>query len=492
MTLDRAMRSRLALPAGPTFAITWGIPDGFGGMTGAMLERSRTFVRLAHRDVHVLTFEPRPDYPALEQRLRDSGALIDGMRLLNLWDWLRDNPVAPGTVKHVFTPLAADDAFQSSFRDDTELSRTRFAADGTTPLQVDYYRLDGTLLASDRRDSREFGTLGGRSVVLCDAAGVPVRSWGTITSLYRHWVDRLVAARRSLVVIDSKAMAELFVGYTNPNAMTVHVVHASHLVGTGRPIGPIRESRSNVFANLAGFEAVVVLSDRQREDIDVLLGPQPTVVTVPNGRTFPSYVPTPRHRGAGVVVASLSARKRVGHAIRAVLAARSAGVTLDVFGDGEERATLEELAGETVRLHGHVPGAGDRFTEFSFVLLTSTSEGFPLVLVEAMASGCVPIAYDVPYGPADLITDGVTGFLVEPADEDGLAQAIDRFMALSESDVATMRAAAAATAARFSDRAVMARWAKLVRSLRMKAVRQRPVPFGARVVRRLRRTLARR
>ncbi|WP_200914854.1 glycosyltransferase [Arthrobacter sp. Leaf234] len=41
----------------------------------------------------------------------------------------------------------------------------------------------------------------------------------------------------------------------------------------------------------------------------------------------------------------------------------------------------------------------------SFTLLTSTTEGLPLVLLEAMSGGCLPIAYDIPYGPADLIED---------------------------------------------------------------------------------------
>ena len=33
------------------------------------------------------------------------------------------------------------------------------------------------------------------------------------------------------------------------------------------------------------------------------------------------------------------------------------------------------------------------------------------MLVESMASGCIPIAYDIDYGPSDIITDGVDGFL---------------------------------------------------------------------------------
>ena len=84
--------SGIRLGHGRHFVVTWGISDTFGGMTGAFLHRSRAFVRLGGVHVDVLTFDARPDYPDVERRLRDRGQLIDGMGLLNLWDWLRDHP----------------------------------------------------------------------------------------------------------------------------------------------------------------------------------------------------------------------------------------------------------------------------------------------------------------------------------------------------------------------------------------------------------------
>ncbi|HUS13613.1 MAG TPA: glycosyltransferase [Chloroflexia bacterium] len=54
-------------------------------------------------------------------------------------------------------------------------------------------------------------------------------------------------------------------------------------------------------------------------------------------------------------------------------------------------------------------------------------EGFGLILVEAMASGCPVVA--VPRGGiAEVISDGVTGLLVAPDDPAALAGAIVRVM----------------------------------------------------------------
>jgi glycosyltransferase involved in cell wall biosynthesis len=55
--------------------------------------------------------------------------------------------------------------------------------------------------------------------------------------------------------------------------------------------------------------------------------------------------------------------------------------------------------------------------------LASVREQFGLVLVEAMACGVPPVAVDR-FGPGEIITDGETGWLVEPDDVDDLAAAL--------------------------------------------------------------------
>ena len=47
------------------------------------------------------------------------------------------------------------------------------------------------------------------------------------------------------------------------------------------------------------------------------------------------------------------------------------------------------------------------------LLMTSLYEPFGLVLVEAMSCGIPVVAFDCPYGPSDIIQDGVDGYLVE-------------------------------------------------------------------------------
>lgn len=466
---EPAARHQVHFPPGRQFALTWSIPDDFGGMTSALLHRSRSFVRLAGQPVDILTFDSRPDFPQIDRELRERGELIDGMSLLNLWDWFREHdiaPDAPGTLnltKHAFTPLGADAAYISARRGEHELSRTR--AEGGTTLQIDYYREDGSLLVSDRRDPDQPGVLGGRSVVLCDRDGTPIRSWGGIWGFYRFWLDLLRKNEPSFLIVDSKTAANFAATYSRKTAVMLHVVHGTHLSN-----GQLSEARRGTFENLGAWDSVVFLTQRQRTDVEKLLGARRNLAVIGNGRELPPTVTDDtRATGSGIMLASLTARKRVDHAVRAVAraAALHPGITLDVYGDGPDRdrvaATVAELDAP-VRLRGYVPDAKELLGGASFLLLTSTSEGLPLVLVEAMAAGCIPIAYDIPYGPADVIRDGRNGYLVPEGDTEGMARAIAGLQALSPRKLAGLRRNARRTAEEFSDLAIAQLWNREMRA----------------------------
>jgi glycosyltransferase involved in cell wall biosynthesis len=61
------------------------------------------------------------------------------------------------------------------------------------------------------------------------------------------------------------------------------------------------------------------------------------------------------------------------------------------------------------------------------IVLPSFHEAMPLVMLEAMAIG-VPVVASRVAGIPEIITDGVTGLLVEPGDVNGIAAAIIRLL----------------------------------------------------------------
>ena len=87
-----------------------------------------------------------------------------------------------------------------------------------------------------------------------------------------------------------------------------------------------------------------------------------------------------------------------------------------IFGDcGEESESIYhavEIIDANISIHEPTPQLFDKYIESSMLFLTSLYEPFGLVLPEAMSCGLPVVAFDCPYGPADIITDSVDGFLI--------------------------------------------------------------------------------
>ena len=94
------------------------------------------------------------------------------------------------------------------------------------------------------------------------------------------------------------------------------------------------------------------------------------------------------------------------------------------------------------------------------LLMSSLYEPFGLVLVEAMSCGLPIVAFDCPYGPADIIHNGTDGFLVEGRNIEAFA---DRVCQLIENDIMRqqMSKAAILSAQRYSAETIMPQWKRL-------------------------------
>ena len=100
---------------------------------------------------------------------------------------------------------------------------------------------------------------------------------------------------------------------------------------------------------------------------------------------------------------------------------------LDIYGEGELRvhylSVINEM-GANVHVFAPTTNIMEKYRENSILLLTSLYEPFGLVLPEAMSCGLPVIAFDCPYGPSDIITDGVDGFLIKNRDIDEFANKV--------------------------------------------------------------------
>lgn len=105
--------------------------------------------------------------------------------------------------------------------------------------------------------------------------------------------------------------------------------------------------------------------------------------------------------------------------------------TLDIIGDGSEKASLEDYINKNnldgkVILHGFL--GKDEIDKIlhksSIYVMTSYTESFGIVLLEAMSHGIPCIAFDSAEGPREIIVSGSNGYLIKNRNMDAMATKI--------------------------------------------------------------------
>lgn len=104
-------------------------------------------------------------------------------------------------------------------------------------------------------------------------------------------------------------------------------------------------------------------------------------------------------------------------------------VRLVITGKGPEEPTLKHLAEDlgirnSVLFPGFVDNVYQWMAAADVFALSSKSEGFGMVLPEAMACGTPVVSTDCPSGPAEILRDGDFGSLVPVGDDEALADAL--------------------------------------------------------------------
>ena len=106
-------------------------------------------------------------------------------------------------------------------------------------------------------------------------------------------------------------------------------------------------------------------------------------------------------------------------------------IKLNIVGDGKEYKEIQNKIEEynlsdKVLLHGFQnPNYIDELYRSSAIyLMTSYTESFGLVLVEAMSNSLVPIAFDSAEGAREIINDGFNGYLIKNRNEKEMAKKV--------------------------------------------------------------------
>jgi glycosyltransferase involved in cell wall biosynthesis len=154
--------------------------------------------------------------------------------------------------------------------------------------------------------------------------------------------------------------------------------------------------------------------------------------------------------------------------LRALAEPGGARATAVLIGDGSERTQLESLAaqlglGKRVRFVGGIEGGARLLPAFDAFVLSSRSEGTPIVLLEAMAAG-VPIVASRVGGVPDVVGDG-EAVLVAPENTAALAEGLRLILEAPATAAAMAERAHRRLEIEFSTAAWLGRHEELYRAL---------------------------
>ncbi len=185
---------------------------------------------------------------------------------------------------------------------------------------------------------------------------------------------------------------------------------------------------------------------------------RPTVI--PNGIRLAPRPTIEVHNPVRILwVGRLSEQKNPVLAVKSLALLRDLPWSLEIIGDGPLRpdlvTTIQELRLEDrVRVRGWLDSSAvaDTMSASDILLMTSHSEGLPMVAIEALNHGLAIVSTDIP-GVADVIEDGTNGSVAAP-NPDALGTAL-RALIGDPIRLASFREAAANAAGRFEVTAIV-------------------------------------
>lgn len=191
--------------------------------------------------------------------------------------------------------------------------------------------------------------------------------------------------------------------------------------------------RSRMKLSYSLFDRIVVLSQHYVKDyIDILniKGTENRIVAIPNAKgKYENVMPIQEKQKQILFVGRLSKEKAVSRLL--YIWKKVMDILPDwnmlIVGDGPEKNRLELLAIDLGLCRIEFCGFQDSIpyiNKASILCLASNFEGFPLVFIEAMSLGTIPIGFDSFSAIHDMIDDGKNGCIIPAFDLDKYAEVL--------------------------------------------------------------------
>lgn len=257
-----------------------------------------------------------------------------------------------------------------------------------------------------------------------------------LLSLHQHWLESLIDGDTYFFIDKNRVYNQILKKIKNEKLKKIAIIHSTH---TSNPnIQDNKKINSNykfLLDNQQYFDACIVATQAQYLDLVNDFEMEIPVYVIP-----PSYIKEYRVNMYKqkdcfkiISIGRVAVEKRQEDMIMAMtkVIKEIPNARLDLFGLGavEQLKRIEDLIIEKnldqhVFLKGYFHDIKEELFEAHLSLVTSKVESFCISILDSLEQGTPVISYDIKYGPASIIEDGVNGALVEQGNHDKLSKLI--------------------------------------------------------------------
>ena len=382
----------------------------------------------------------------------------------------------PGTVGHVYYQNFLDDQGNlvecdlwdaRGFKSATQY----FGQDGLLAFER-YYDLRGVPVLDIYYAGDHAGQFQISRIVLKGQTLKEDHEFDTLGELFSYFLDQLATedSETTIFISDRPGIGVQPLLAMHAAAKKFVYIPINHVLTPGKP----RQGELDVFIQPVlqhpqKVDGLIVQTPQQQHDLHDRF-PKVRVAAIPAVTFDPALTARSVAAAASkkiLFVGRLSPDKQLDQLLRAVaLASRQvSGVTLDLFGYGDEQyqTAMRQLAdrleiGSQVTFKGYQSSLADQYPQYALLVNTNLTDGGPLALVEAQTHGLPVVSYRFSYGPSACVIDQETGYLIKQGRVNDLAEAIVRLLKRPEQSQQFGDHARALAQKQLAPEKVYARW----------------------------------
>ncbi|MDR0913118.1 MAG: glycosyltransferase [Methanobrevibacter sp.] len=444
--------------------LTGEIAEVYGGLTKSLIAKAKWFALLKNWRSKILTFNFNANYDILIENLYLDEKITELTEVININMYFRElynieeNPITSDIIIKNFNEIKKDNYVNEEgmkiIRNYNRygISHDNLLTSDNKIIKRFYYNRHGELFKINYFDNNrhikleEFFNHSGNiyqkkylqwntelkkhdliKVDLINNNNL-IKSFSNYDDYRGYFVNLIVEDKPSFAMAEARSMDSVLLNLNNHLVKSIFMVHNPH-IRPGTTI--IRAGNRFVLENnhLNDIDAYLLLTERQKNDIISRFGYRNNYFVI-NHSIEPKKIMYKKNKTI-VMLTRLHYQKRLEDVIKImkIVHTKRPALTLDIYGSGGKKEYLSNLIKEsnlenTVFLKGHTSEVEKVIQSAMFSLITSRYEGFPLAVQESLANGTPVISYDIKYGPADMIKDGVNGYLIKERDFKSFAKKI--------------------------------------------------------------------